>query len=394
MFQRFQLTKLKHRMEEPRQFIQVVAGPRQVGKTTLVRQFLQETSQPFHFASADEQAVPDSIWLEQQWDVARLKQQQLESSSFILAIDEIQKIGDWSNVVKANWDRDTWNDTPIKVILLGSAQVIIHQGLTESLAGRFELIPMPHWSLSEMEEAFGISPEEYVWFGGYPGAAPLIKEEARWKAYVRDVLVETTISKDVLQLTQINKPALLRRLFELSSIYSGKELSYNKMLGQLQDAGNTTTLSHYLQLLQGAGMVMGIEKYAAQPVRTRASSPKLQVLNNAFLSIYSGMTFNECRRLPERWGQHVESAVGAHLANAVQHGAVQLYYWRSGNREVDFVLRLGAKLIGIEVKSGKKARRSGMKAFQENFQPDRMLLVGTGGLSWQAVLRMEVEALF
>lgn len=394
MFQRHQLSVLKSRMQEPRRFIQVIAGPRQVGKTTLVRQFLQQTGQSWHFASADEQPAGDSAWLEQQWDIARLGLKQKGGASFILVIDEIQKISEWSTVVKANWDKDTWEKKPIKVILLGSAQLIIQEGLTESLAGRFELIPLSHWSLPEMEQAFGMTPEAYAWFGGYPGAAPLIEDEGRWKAYVRDALVETTISKDVLQLTRVNKPALLRRLFELSSLYSGKELSYNKMLGQLQEAGNTTTLSHYLDLLGGAGMVTGLEKYASQPVRTRASSPKLQVLNNAFLSIYSGLTFSECRQTPERWGQQVESAVGAHLANAAHSSSLKLYYWRDGNREVDFVLRLGAKLLGIEVKSGKKARRSGMEAFKKSFQPQRVLLVGSGGLPWEEFLRIPPEDLF
>lgn len=394
MYFRSQLDILETRIQEPRRFIQVLAGPRQVGKTTLIRQFIERTTLPWHFAAADAPVAANSAWLQEQWDIARLKKRQLDSETFVFIIDEIQKIPNWSDVVKANWDSDTWNNLSIQVILLGSAQLIIQQGLTESLAGRFELIYMPHWSLAEMESAFAFTPQEFIWFGGYPGAAPLIKDEPRWQAYVRDSLIETTLSRDILQLTRVDKPALLRRLFELSCAYSGRELSYNKMLGQLQDAGNTTTLAHYLHLLSGAGMVTGLEKYTAQPVRTRASSPKLQVLNNAFLSVYSGMTFSACYSSPEQWGRQVESAIGAHLVNTAKKGEIEIYYWRERDKEVNFVLRKGTKVIGIEVKSGGKAKISGVEAFRRAFKPEVVLFVGPQGLREEEFLRTDPVTLF
>ena len=226
MYKRPQFSVLQKRINEPRHFIQVISGPRQVGKTTLVKQILEETNQPYHFASADAVMQTDTFWIEQQWETARQQYAHLQAKEFLLVIDEIQKIENWSEVVKLHWDRDTWTKTKIKLILLGSARLLIQRGLTESLAGRFELIPMTHWSYAEVEAAFGLTAEQFVWFGGYPGAVQLIDDEARWKNYIRNALIEPTISKDILMLTPIRKPALLKRLFELGCSYSGQILSY------------------------------------------------------------------------------------------------------------------------------------------------------------------------
>lgn len=384
-FQRPQAATLAARLGEPRCFIQVVAGPRQVGKSTLVQQATETLAQPVRYASADEPTLRGTDWIAQQWEAARLAIESSEGA--VLVLDEIQKIPAWSETVKRLWDEDTRAKRPLKVVLLGSAPLLITQGLTESLAGRFETIAVSHWSLAEMRSAFGWTVDEYVFYGGYPGAAPLIGEPERWARYVADSLIETAISRDVLLLTRVDKPALLRRLFELACRYSGQVLSYTKMLGQLQDAGNTTTLAHYLALLAGAGMVCGLPKYAGDVARSRSSSPKLQVLNTALMTVMSCLTFNEARADREFWGRLVESAVGTHLANAALRGECTLHYWRDGNREVDFIVQAGRHLTAIEVKSGRAPlAHAGIAAFAEAFKPQRSLLVGGDGIALEDFL--------
>ncbi len=379
-FQRPQSVVLAARLAEPRRFIQVVAGPRQVGKFTLVQQVTEGLAIPVRQASADEPTLRGAEWIAQQWDVARLSI--ADARGALLVLDEIQKIPGWSETVKRLWDEDTRARRRLKVVLLGSSPLLIARGLTESLAGRFEVLPLSHWSFAEMHAAFGWSLDEYVFHGGYPGAAPLIGEPARWTRYVLDSLIETSISRDVLLLTRVDKPALLRRLFELACRYSGQVLSYTKMLGQLQDAGNTTTLAHYLDLLAGAGMVCGVPKYAGDVARSRGSSPKLQVLNTALMTATCGYTQAEARGDGEFWGRLVESAVGAHLANAALRGECTLHYWRERNQEVDFVVQAGRKLTAIEVKSGRAPRaHAGTAAFAKAFKPGRTLLVGGDGLA-------------
>ncbi|MFP5384416.1 MAG: ATP-binding protein [Gammaproteobacteria bacterium] len=389
-FQRPQAAILTARLAEPRRFIQVVAGPRQVGKTTLVQQVIETLAVPVRQASADEPGLRGPDWIAQQWEAARLAM--AGEPGAVLVLDEIQKIPGWSETAKRLWDEDTRKKCPLKVVLLGSAPLLIAQGLTESLAGRFEVIPLSHWSLPEMQAAFGWSLEDYLFYGGYPGAAPLIGEPARWARYVADSLIETSIARDVLLLTRVDKPALLRRLFELACRYSGQVLSYTKMLGQLQDAGNTTTLAHYLELLAGAGMVCGLPKYAGDAARSRASSPKLQVLNTALMTVSAGLTLAEARADREFWGRLVESAVGAHLANAAMRGECRLHYWRERNHEVDFVVQAGRRLVAIEVKSSRAPQaHPGMAAFAEAFRPQRTLLVGGDGIALADFLSQPVS---
>jgi hypothetical protein len=309
-----------------------------------------------------------------------------------LVLDEIQKIPGWSETVKRLWDEDSRGALKLKVVLLGSAPLLVREDLSESLAGRFEVIHLPHWPLAEMREAFGWSLDEFLFHGGYPGAAPLIAEPDRWARYVKDALIETTISRDVLLLSRVDKPALLRRLFELGCRYSGQVLSYTKMIGQLQDAGNTTTLAHYLDLLGSAGMLTGLPKYAGQVVRQRASSPKLQVLNTALITAQSGLTAEQARSDGEFWGRLVESAVGAHLANAAAAGICELFYWRERNREVDFVVRAGRELVSIEVKTSRvRESQPGLDQFSEAFDTTRKLLVGGDGITVEEFLEQPVE---
>jgi hypothetical protein len=383
---------LAGRLAEPRRFLQVVVGPRQAGKTTLVDQVLATLERRSIMVSADEPALRDSAWLSAQWERGRLLARDAGTRGAVLAIDEVQKISGWSETIKRLWDEDTRMRRRLRVVLLGSAPLLVQRGLTESLAGRFELLRLPHWSFPEMREAFGLSLEQYLYFGGYPGAAPLVKDVSRWRQYILDSLVETSISRDVLLLTRVDKPALLRRLFELSCRYSGQVLSYTKMLGPLQDAGNTTTLAHYLELLAGAGMVTGLQKYARHPVRVRASSPKLQVLNTALLTAQSGLSPEEAAADREFRGRLVESAVGAHLANAAACGLCELFYWREKNREVDFVVRRGRAITAIEVKSGRtREGQPGLSAFAKAFKPRRSLLVDGDGVPVEEFLRQPVD---
>jgi hypothetical protein len=392
IFQRPQAALLARRLREPRRFLIAVVGPRQVGKTTLVHQVTDASGLATRYASADEPTLRGASWMEQQWEAARLTAADAGRRGAVLVLDEVQKLTGWSESVKRSWDEDTRFRRRLKVILLGSAPLLIQHGLSESLAGRFETLHLPHWSLSEMRHAFGWSVEQYVFYGGYPGAAPLIRDNSRWARYILDSLVETTISRDVLLLSRVDKPALLRRLFQLGCSYSGQILSYTKMLGQLQDAGNTTTLAHYLDLLAGAGMVVGLSKYAGQTVRQRGSSPKLQVLNTALMTAQTGLTLTEARRDLAFWGRLVESAVGAHLANAAGTGVCQLYYWRDRDREVDFVARAGRTLTAIEVKSGRtRDVHSAVAAFAEAYRPTRSLLVGGDGIALEEFLSRPVE---
>ncbi|MCE2974542.1 MAG: ATP-binding protein [Sediminibacterium sp.] len=393
MFERPHLQQIIKRMEEPRKFIQVIFGPRQVGKTTLVNQMVKKYSFGSLVVSADAIDAYNTYWLEQQWELARIKLTQSGGEEFLLVVDEIQKIDNWSEKVKSLWDQDTKNNLPLKVIVLGSSRLLIQQGLTESLAGRFETTFMSHWSYSEMLAAFGWNEKQYVYFGGYPGAASLISDQQRWKQYVRESLIETSISKDILMLTRVDKPALMKRLFELSCTYSGQILSYNKMLGQLRDAGNTTTLSHYLTLLSTAGLVTGIEKYSSNIIRKKSSSPKFQVYNTALISALSNESFEDALQNPAFWGRLVESAVGVHLLNHSVSGDFALTYWREGNDEVDFVIEQ-KKLIGIEVKSGAVHNTSGMAAFKKKFNPDKLVVIGNTGLPLQEFLLMKPEELF
>lgn len=389
-FERQQTKTLRVRLlQEPRRFLQVVAGPRQVGKTTLVRQVLGDHPGESVYASADEPGIRNRDWLVATWNAARLRSRETET---VLALDEIQKIPGWSEAIKALWDQDTASKTDLRVVILGSAPLLIQNGLTESLAGRFETIRLGHWSFPEMRDAFGFTLDQFVFFGGYPGAAPLISDETRWSQYVRDSLIETTISRDVMLMHQINKPALLRQVFNLGTEYSSRILSYQKMMGQLQDAGNTTTLAHYLDLLRSAGMVAGIQKYAGEQVRKRGSSPKLQVFNTALISATAGVSFSDARNTHEDWGRLVESVVGAHLLNLRLTEGIEVYYWRNRGDEVDFIVESGGRVIALEVKSGKRTSSSGLERFAQAFSPDATYIVGGEGLSLEEFLTAEPEA--
>lgn len=380
------------RIKEKRQFIQCVAGPRQVGKSTMVTYILDKIDIHSDYQIADDSQ--SSVWISQLWDSARLKIKTQNLEQFIIAIDEIQKIKNWSEVVKKEWDYDTVNKIPIKLVILGSSRLLIQAGLSESLAGRFEMIQMMHWSFKEMNTGFGLTPEQYAWFGGYPGAAGLIKTEKRWKDYVGNGLIETTISKDILMMTRIDKPSLLKNLFGLTAAYSGQILSYNKMLGQLQDAGNTTTLAHYLNLLDTAGLSVGLKKIYKENHRSRSSSPKLQVYNNALISAQTQLSFKDAQTDRVYWGRIIESCIGTHLVNKSVVQGFEVLYWRHVNNEVDFVLRYKNEVVGIEVKSNVAKPTKGMEVFKKIFNPKKIYLIDNRMLSWQDFIQINPLDLF
>ncbi|MDE2750974.1 MAG: ATP-binding protein [Gemmatimonadota bacterium] len=389
---RSQASDLGQRLAEPRRFIQIVTGARQVGKTTLVNQVAEQAGLPYRYGSADEPTLRGPGWIAQQWDIARLEADRAGAGGALLILDEVQKASGWAESVKRLWDEDTLAGRRLRVVLSGSAQLLIGRGLTESLAGRFEIVHLPHWSYREMRTAFDWSLEQHLFYGAYPGAAPLVGQPARWSRYIRDSLIETTVSRDILLLSRVDKPVLLRRLFELGCDYSGQILSYTKMLGQLQETGNTTTLAHYLDLLSAAGMVTGLQKYSGGGLRRRGSSPKLQVFNTALMAALSGLTLDQALEDRAFWGRLVESAVGAHLVNAAAAGVCEVFYWRGRSREVDFVVRAGRHLTAMEVKSGRaRSTLPGMVAFTRMFNPDRTLLVGDDGVSLDDFLSVPVE---
>ena len=382
------------RMEEHRMFIQVVMGPRQIGKSTVVKQVLDDLGKPYLIYSADTIPSTSPKWISECWANARLQMRAQQLEEMILVIDEVQKLKNWSEYVKKEWDADSLNHINLKVILLGSSRVLLEKGLAESLMGRYEEIRMSHWSYPEMREAFNMSLEQYIYYGGYPGAAQLIEDEERWANYVNGAIIDATINKDILMDSPISKPALLRQTFELSVAYSGKILSLTKMLGALQDAGNTVTLAGYLNLLGDSGLVTGLQKFSVDMAHKRASIPKYQVYNNALLSVLSGLSFKEAVTDSKRWGQFFESAIGAYIISEAFVHRFEVYYWREGNDEVDFVLKKNQKIVAIEVKSNGETKTTGMERFHKLFNPLATIVVGENGIQPELFLSMDLRKLF
>ena len=396
-FERSQVDTLRERLSEQPERLVAIFGPRQTGKTIAARQAVSSFASRYEAVDEPDSTVPaprpvtrdhaglgsrsmvrDVRWLTDVWEESRYEARR-SRGGFVLVLDEIQKIAGWSDAVKGLWDADRADGCPLHVVVLGSAPLLMQSGLNESLAGRFEPIRFTHWSYTEMAEAFGFDLDRYIFFGGYPGAASLVHDHERWSRYVRDALIEPIIERDVLAMTRVDKPSLLKRLFDMGAQYSGQILSYNKMLGQLQDAGNTTTLTRYLKLLSDAGLLAGLSKYTERPVSAKASTPKLNVMNTALMSALSGYSFDEARADRTFWGRLVESAVGAHLLNTAEPGT-EVKYWRHRNHEVDFVLERGPRTVGIEVKTGRTTVAApGLAEFTRRVRPHKTLVAGTGG---------------
>ncbi len=394
MLTRQEYDVLRRRLGEPRKFIQVVLGPRQIGKTTVVRQVLHDINKPQLYFSADDIAVAGSAWLASCWTAARLEAQTHPDAGCVLVIDEIQKVPNWSETVKRQWDDDTWNERNIKVVLLGSSRALILQGLSESLMGRFEEIRMTHWTYAEMRDCFGLTVDEFIYFGGYPGAVEMMQDEARWKVYVRNSMIDATVNRDIFEDVRIGKAALLRKTLELGAAYSGKILSLTKLLGEIQDAGNVMTIAGYLERLNQCGLLGTFQKFSVDDARRRASIPKFQVHNNALLTALSAGTFEQVRNDPVKWGHYVESAVGAYLISQAYRLQFEVFYWRDGNNEVDFVLRKDGKVVALEVKSNHERYTKGLDVFCQKFRPNVALIVGSGGLPLETFLETPITDLF
>ena len=384
---------IKRRIEEPRGAIQVLVGPRQVGKSTLMEQVLHDTVVPHVSVSADAVEKNDLKWIHNVWESVRASMNMSQSKEYLLVIDEIQKIENWSEQVKLEWDFDTSRRLNIKVVLLGSSRLMLMSGLKESLAGRFELVRMGHWSFQEMKQAFGFGVEQYIYFGGYPGAAKYVGDEQRWKRYIKDSIVKPAIEKDVVMTSNIYKSALMRQLFMIGCKYSAELLSLTKVVGQLQDAGNVTTAASYLNILDECQMLCGLQKYARDEARKYKSIPKFQVFNNALLSAFHRQNFDSLRKDPELWGRWVESSVGAHLVSQAEENDYQVFYWRNRDKEVDFVVLADEGCVALEVKSGRRSANNGMTEFAKAFDPMHSYIIGTGGISLEDFLSCNVADL-
>ena len=394
MYKKTEYQIIKKRIEEQRKFIQVIMGPRQVGKSTVVKQVLKDSEMPYQFFSADNVPKSDNMWISTCWDAVRSIYENDKSKSILLVIDEIQKIKNWSEAVKKEWDEDTFNDRNIKVLLLGSSRVLLEKGLSESLAGRFEVIRMTHWNYLEMKECFNFNLDQYLFYGGYPGIGTMIGDEERCQEYIQSSIIDATLQKDILWDTPIGKPALLRQTFELGAAYSGQMLSLTKMLGSLQDAGNTVTLSGYLRLLDESGLLCALQRYSVDNARRRASIPKFQVYNNALKTVFRPYTFVQAKADRTEWGHIFESGIGAYLVSQAYINRFEVFYWHEGNEEVDFILRKKDSIIAIEVKSNAEKSTVGLTNFKTTFNPHRAFIVGNGGISAEEFLSLDIRTLF
>lgn len=393
-FKRSQFAEITQRINEPKRFIQVLAGPRQVGKSTLMDQVLAECPLPYYLYNADGVDENDSDWIRRVWESARAQMDTRRQTEAVLVIDEIQKIKNWSGIVKREWDADIRNRRQLKLFLLGSSRLMLRKGLTESLAGRFELMRLGHWTWQEMADAFGWTLDDWIYYGGFPGTASLIKDMRRWKKYVRESLVAPAIEKDVIMTSNIYKPALMKQLFELGCSYSAEMLSLTKALGQLQDAGNVTTLSSYLNILDECNLLAGLQKFAHDEARRYQSVPKFQVYNNALLTAYRGTTYEKDRTDPRVWGRWVESAVGAYLLGGAEEDDYKVYYWHERSDEVDYILVKQGEVLALEVKSGRRGMNSGLPNFCKRFHPQKALVIGTDGIPFTEFFKLKIEDLF
>lgn len=389
---------LTNRLQEPRRFVQVIVGPRQTGKTTALRTVLKKLSSPTAnvriesmLVRAESQTTTGRQWLIAQWNEARLRAKAAGDRPFILAIDEIQLIEQWSSVVKALWDADTDAELDLRVVLTGSSALLLQRGLREAMTGRFELHHCQQWDYVECETAFAMNLEEYLYFGGYPGAAELRCEPDRWLAYMQEAIILPSVLRDVVSQQPVTKPALMSSLFTLGCSYSAQEVSLRKLMGQLDDAGNATTIATYLQMLSDAGLLTGIQKYDLAGVRRKASSPRLAVHDTGLMVANQGPTRNLLLQDPVLKGHLVESAIGAYLLRRSRSEHFDVWWWRDKNGlEVDFVLTNGQAITGIEVKSGKVRSLAGLDAFCAATTGVHRIVIGGAQVTVEDFLRGEV----
>ena len=396
MYKRAQLSVLESRMAESRRTIHVVMGPRQVGKSTMIDQFVEHTSDPYSLFSADGVGKTNTDWISEKWYEVRTKMMLYGENEHILIIDEIQKIAGWSETVKKEWDQDTRDKRNLKVILLGSSRLLIQKGLEESLEGRYETLKMGYWEWEEMREAFGFTMEQFIYFGGFPGLAPYINDEDRWRKMMEDSIISPILNRDILDIEEIRNPSLLRQVFEIGSMYSSQEISLNKMQGVV-NSGTVPTISSYLRILDETMLVKPLYKYDNSTIKTRNSVPKMQAYNNAFRNSYCQHTFEEAVMNKVEWGRQVESAVGAYLAGRSVFDGFQLLFWRDEKKnECDYVLKKGESLIAIEVKSGHADNIEGYLAFKNRFGRNivNSFIVGPEGLPLEDFFKLNIPSFF
>lgn len=349
-----------------------------MGKTTIARQIQKSIKIPTVYATADSPMPLDAAWVETSWRRA-VAEAKTTDAPVLLILDELQKVRGWSETLKLLWD-GRFLGPEVRILILGSSALLMQGGLTERLAGRFFLHRCTHWNYAECRGAFGWNLKQWLYFGGYPGAAVFTENEDAWKRYIADSLIEAVVARDVLQVSKVARPALLRCLFALASTLPAQAVSYSKMLGQLHDAGNTTTLAHYLKLLESAFLASGLELYSRGRQRKRSSIPKLILWNNALVNALSTRSLAESTAEGVWWGRLVEDAVGVCLCNHLHAVEYTVTYWRQGNYEVDFVVARGNDLWAIEVKSGRGGKAEGLTRFRALYPEARALLVGGPGI--------------
>lgn len=333
--------------------IQVLLGPRQVGKTTSILSFLKKYKGPYLYISADEVLETDLNWLDQAWQKAFDL-----SPQCLLVIDEIQKVQDWSSQIKRLWDKQKISKkSRLKLFLLGSSSLKIQKGLSESLTGRFELLRAYHWNYLETQKIKKMSFENYLLYGGYPGAYDHIKDPVRFSSYLTKSIIQTVIEKDILQYHRIKNPALFKQLFDILSRLPSCEISYTKLLGQLQDKGNTDLVKDYLDLYEGAYLFQQVHKYQTAHFTRKTSSPKIIPMAPALIQL------DYKKASKENMGLAFEALVGSDLLRA----ELSTTYWRDKDNEVDFVVEYKNRIIAIEVKSGKKKSSKSLSAFKIRF---------------------------
>ncbi|MEW6556312.1 MAG: ATP-binding protein [Elusimicrobiota bacterium] len=355
--------------------IQAVIGPRQVGKTTLALQIFDNWKYPKIYETADQPNIPTVSWITDKWQNARNLCKKTKQP-VLLILDEVQKIPKWSEVVKKLYDEDKRLHNNNHVLLLGSSALLMQRGLTESLAGRFELHRHNQWSFSECKECFSLSLDEYIYFGGYPGALLLIEDENRWANYMRESLIEPVLSKDIILSTPITKPVLMRQSFGLAVNHAAQIVSYQKMLGTLQDAGNTTTIASYLNLMSKAFLLTPLERWSGARIRRRGSIPKILVYDNGLSTSMAGVKFNTAKKDKMFWGRLVENSIGARLYFIFNKLGGEIYYWRERNNEVDYVTRLGDKIIGFEIKSGRLDKNpAALLLFKRKYKNSKTVII-------------------
>lgn len=353
-------SQLEHNLSLDTSRLQVILGPRQVGKTTTTLWFLEKNYPgKFLYVSADKVFNANHDWLLENWQKAHFEK-------LILVIDEIQKIENWAEYIKSLWDENQQSHSPIKCILLGSSSLDIQKGLGESLAGRFQLIRAYHWNYQETRKLISMDFEDYLKYGGYPGSYSLLGDPDQWADYMKNSILIPVIEKDILLNRNVKSPSLFKQAFELLCAYPAQEVSYTKILGQLQKKGNVELVKYYISLFEGAFLFKTIEKFSTNKIMTKSSSPKILPLCPSFYFLGIMDDYESQER-----GRVFEQLVGIQL-NRTKH---ELYYWREGNDEVDFVLKKGRKIWAIEVKSGRKRSAAGLEAFKKKFSQAKLVII-------------------